>query len=110
MSFSIQVDNISSFKDSLQKAVEKQVKIKKNEAYILAKEILNEAIRLCPKNTGYLASTGKIVKEGSVYKVVFTASYAVYVHEDLSVKHTSGQAKFLTQAVINVKRARGMLT
>ena len=70
----------------------------------IAYSILNEAIKLCPKDTGYLASTGRVVALEDGYRVEFTAEYAVYVHEDMSIYHETGQAKFLEQAVLNVKR------
>jgi hypothetical protein len=34
-------------------------------------------------------------EDGASVRVGYTASYAVYVHEDLTAHHTVGQAKFL---------------
>lgn len=108
MGIQIEVNNINNVVNYIKNDINNKVKDVNNDIYKYAIDILEEAKRLCPKDTGNLANSGLIVKKGNGYSVEFTADYALYVHEDMSVKHTNGQAKFLTQAVINVKRARGL--
>lgn len=39
-----------------------------------------------------------------IYSVSYDAPYAVYVHEDLSMQHSNGQAKYLEQPARQHKR------
>lgn len=70
----------------------------------VAEQILEVSQRLVPVDTGYLKSTGKIVKNSiGTYSVVYTAPYAVYVHEIIDNWHDfPTQAKFLEDAAWNV--------
>lgn len=99
--------------DGLSAEIERLNNIKKKididvkaETRSIAYEILVEAKRLCPKKTGNLADSGYIAYGVDGWKVGFGASYAVYVHENMSMKHTNGQAKFLDTAVMNIARKR----
>jgi hypothetical protein len=65
--------------------------------------VLEVAQRLAPVDTGALRSSGFVelpdVRGGGVKVVIgfggAAAPYALIVHEDLSSRHTTGQAKFL---------------
>ena len=74
----------------------------------LAEEILERAKFYCPKDTGYLESTGHIEEEDNVTKIVFDCPYAWYVHE-FTWKHHDypTQAKFLTQAIYEIQNKYG---
>ena len=80
-----------------------------NAAIEAANLILEESLKLCPIDTGYLRSTGKIVVQGSGYgiqvTVGYSADYAVYVHENLEAYHNPPtQAQFLSEVL---RRYRG---
>lgn len=74
-----------------------------NEA--VAEAVLARAIYYCPKDTGYLASTGKIVHNSDgTCSVVFDCTYAWFVHEQTWKRHKyPEQAKFLTIAIQEVQ-------
>lgn len=58
---------------------------------------------LVPVDTGFLKASGKMKFGGSgtqfTFTIEYTAPYAIFVHEDLSVYHPNGQAKFLEAAM-----------
>jgi hypothetical protein len=66
-------------------------------------EIMAAAKKLCPVDTGALRASGfveiPVLKGGRVVLLMGfggpAASYAYKVHEDLTARHTVGQAKFL---------------
>ena len=78
-----------------------------SELLILGKSILGRAIELCPKDTGYLRSTGVLLDFGTYIIIAFLAPYATYVHENMDIVHPNhrqnsdcgGEAKFLEKAV-----------
>lgn len=74
----------------------------------IANEILEEAKRLCPVKSGHLKDSGYVRFDGKGFTVGFGAEYAIYVHENMSAKHTIGQAKFLQTALVNVKRRHNL--
>lgn len=70
----------------------------------LAEEILVLSNYYCPKNTGYLASTGRIedMTDGSC-KIFYDCPYAWFVHEFTWKQHNFPEcAKFLTLAMQEV--------
>lgn len=77
--------------------------------------IRRRAYIYCPKDTGALADSGKVIVTGKGFgcrgTVVFggpEAHYALYVHEDLSkYHHPPTQAKFLERAS---RESRGTIT
>lgn len=75
----------------------------------LAERILERAIYYCPKDTGYLASTGRIEElDDGKCRVVFDCHYAWFVHEYTWKNHKfPEQAKFLTQAVYEIEKMAG---
>lgn len=75
----------------------------------LAEKVLERAIYYCPKDTGYLASTGRaeIIGEGKA-KIIFDCSYAWFVHEQTWKEHKFPTcAKFLTRAIEEVEQLAG---
>ena len=75
----------------------------------IAQEILERAIFYCPKDSGYLASTGRIeqMPDGSC-RIFFDCPYAYYVHEYTWRKHDFPTcAKFLTLAIQEVETLHG---
>lgn len=78
-----------------------------NELITLGKSILGRAIELTPIKTGYLRESGILYDFGSYIIIAFTAPYATYVHENLSISHPihasnpncGGRAKFLEIAL-----------
>lgn len=77
----------------------------------LAEEILIRAYYYCPKDTGYLASTGRIqeMDDGSC-RIFFDCPYAWYVHEFTWKQHDyPTRAHFLTIAIDEVMREHGLL-
>jgi hypothetical protein len=71
--------------------------------------LLTETRKVTPYRTGKLRRSGKVEMEGFEMKssrflkrasIVFTESYAVYVHEDLEAWHAPGTyAKFLERTI-----------
>lgn len=75
----------------------------------LAEKVLERAIYYCPKDTGYLASTGRAetIGEGKV-QIIFDCEYAWYVHEQTWKEHKFPTcAKFLTRAIEEVEQLAG---
>lgn len=78
-----------------------------DELITLGKSILGRAIELTPMKTGYLRESGTLYDLGSYIIIAFTAPYATYVHENLSISHPihasnpncGGRAKFLEIAL-----------
>ena len=70
----------------------------------IAKLVLERAVYYCPKDTGYLASTGRVENLGNGRsQVIFDCKYAWYVHEFTWNKHRFPEcAKFLTKAVSEI--------
>lgn len=79
------------------------------ELLALGKTILGRAVELCPMKTGTLRKSGILLDFGTYIIIAFTAPYATYVHENLSISHPihgdrdcGGRAKFLEIAVQEV--------
>lgn len=64
-----------------------------------ADDVMNEAKRITPVDTGALRASGYTQTmsgpEGVEIGIGFSANYALYVHENLEAHHDVGQAKFL---------------
>ena len=70
-----------------------------------------EAKRLCPVDTGTLRSTGHVqkpvIKRGSIEVTLGfggPAAPMLFVHENLNVHHTVGQAKYLEKPLNDAAR------
>lgn len=75
----------------------------------LAEEILTLAKFYCPKDTGYLAESGRIEQndDGSC-RIFFDCGYAWYVHEFSWRKHKHPTCDhFLTRAIYEVEKDHG---
>jgi hypothetical protein len=75
----------------------------------IAEEVLELAKFYCPKDTGYLESSGRIEEnsDGSC-KIFFDCPYAWYVHEFSWRKHNFPTCDhFLTRAIYEVQKAHG---
>ena len=78
-----------------------------SELITLGKSILGRAIELTPMKTGTLRKSGVMFDFGTYIIIAFTAPYASYVHENLSISHPihasnpncGGRAKFLEIAL-----------
>lgn len=76
----------------------------------VAEAILFQAQMYCPVMTGALRDSGYIDKIGNTIVVGFSSPYAVYVHENLAIKHPihahgrncGGRAKFLEIAATEI--------
>ena len=84
---------LEAFKEKVRRAVRAECAV-----------ILKDAWRRTPKQTGTLRESiyQRIVEESDTRMVVelgYTAPYAGRVHEDLSMSHRVGEAKFLEYAV-----------
>lgn len=72
----------------------------------LAEEVLQRAIYYCPKDTGFLASSGRIEQnnDGSC-RIYFDCGYAWYVHEFSWKQHEFPTCDhFLTRAIYEVQK------
>lgn len=82
----------------------------RDQAVALAPESLPEEVKIYGPPTvehGFLKSTGNVVHDGPMqWSVVFTAWYAIYVHE-INRHHTVGQWQFLSTAVAMVMPEMG---
>jgi len=75
--------------------------------YLAAEMIRGEAITLTPVDLGDLRASAKVVSAPSVFggddgptaAITYGTDYAIVQHEDLSLSHDDGEAKFLEKAV-----------
>lgn len=67
---------------------------------MIANRIAEVSYKLCPKDTEYLVSTLKVVKNSiGTRSIIYTAPYALYVHEIIDNWHAHPtQAKYLEDA------------
>jgi hypothetical protein len=104
-----------AFKQSLEALDKDLIKIKKKLGSRLrsgmakvAYQILKKSNSYVPVDTGFLRNSGHMYTKGTGDKiesvVAYNAEYAIYVHEDLAMRHPhGGQAKFLERAVAETK-------
>lgn len=79
-----------------------------DQTYNVGEEVLDRAEQLCPKETGNLARTGRIVfrkriRRGGFYQILIRfggarAPYAVFVHNNPNVRHPNGTDLYLFKA------------
>lgn len=99
------VRGVEASKRKLRKIVALEKKGFEEGVRLATEFILEEAIKVTPIDTGFLRSSGGYTIVGSGFNtkgfIVFSAPYAIYVHEDLSKWHASGTyAKFLERTAI----------
>lgn len=77
----------------------------------IASEVLELAKFYCPKDTGYLVSTGRMEQnEDGSCRIFFDCPYAFYVHEFSWKNHEYPTCDhFLTRAVEEIGRAHGII-
>lgn len=88
---------VAELKDKAEEAVEKG-----NED--LAKAIYNESQTLVPVDTGRLKRSGEIRQRTNSISILYTAPYAIWVHERVELSHDNGQAKFLEEPAKKLKK------
>lgn len=107
---SFKVTGMKGFKKNLQVIAEKAGSDAYRSSLLkLLIKIEAEAMRRTPVDTGHLrrsaAGNTVVIKadnKGATGVVVFTANYAVYVHERTELRHEVGEAKFLEKAIFHV--------
>lgn len=100
-------DWLDSYKRFKELNLKYNVEYTHDELITLGKSILGRAIELTPMKTGFLRKSGTLYDFGSYIIIAFTAPYATYVHENLSISHPihasnpncGGRAKFLEIAL-----------
>jgi len=101
----IELKGKEAFIDSLRSLTSSQQKAMISELHMIAEEIMMEAKRITPVDTGALRATGKITTEQTLHEHRISlgfgdeaTDYAIYVHEDLTKYHLPPtQAQFLWQ-------------
>lgn len=68
----------------------------------IGKAILGRAIELCPIETGFLRSSGKLYVSGNDIRIIFEAPYAAYVHDNMSMNHPIGEDHYLEKAAQDI--------
>lgn len=101
---SVKVKGISSWKQSASKAADKMNTGAMQGTVAGAEQVLRDSNAIVPIDSGNLRNSGKVRMEDTKNKkkaaVGYSASYAVFVHENLDANHKNGQAKFLQKAVV----------
>lgn len=94
----------------LQKALARSERVKKNlkneaPATILSevKEIFEQSQEDVPRQSGELADSGRIVQTSTGARIEYTADYAGRIHEDLTLHHPNGMAKFVERPTLEAK-------
>lgn len=75
--------------------------------YLAAEMIRGESIDLTPVDLGDLRASAKVVSapsafggdDGPTVAITYGTEYAIVQHEDLTLSHDDGEAKFLEKAV-----------
>lgn len=76
----------------------------------IGQAILGRSTELCPINTGFLRSSGKLYVLGNSIRIIYECPYATYVHENINAIHPIGQAKFLETAAQDILQNRSVWT
>ena len=94
----------------LQSKYEKLIQYLENHSFgsteyynYIAGKILEEAMRLCPVDTGRLRDSGfaRVDFINKAISIGFRQNYAVFVHENIAAEHKNGGiAKFLDRAYV----------
>lgn len=119
-SYAVKFEGLDDFLAGLEAKPEKLARAVLQALYREGEELVTEAKRLTPVDTGTLRSSGharppEVTDDGAFVEVGFggpagaggneeEVGYAIYVHEDLTARHPVGQAKFL-EAPFNARKA-----
>jgi len=60
-----------------------------------AEHILTESIDECPIDSGTLRRSGKVTDQDDSVIISYSTPYAQKIHEDMSLRHIDGKAKYL---------------
>lgn len=97
----MRIDGINQVKASLAAAAARAAKGFERGLVKAGLTLQRESQLLVPVDTGNLKNSASTRKEGSgfetVVSVAYSASYSLFVHENLEAHHPVGQAKFLEQ-------------
>lgn len=112
MKLGLKVSGFRELKKALKEQGQRAEKSLAAALYAEGERIMAEAKRLCPVDTGTLRSTGHVqkpvIRRGSIEVTLGfggpAAPYAVFVHENLNVHHTVGQAKYLEKPLNDAAR------
>lgn len=72
------------------------------ELELIGRAILGLSTELCPIETGFLRSSGKLYVSDVDIRIIYECPYAAYVHDNVNANHPVGQAKFLETAAQQV--------
>ena len=89
------IEGLKEVYKDLQLTEEEIIKAALKGQKILAQNILGESKKLCPVKSGTLRRSGDIKTEGNITTIFYNTPYALKQHEDASLKHTEGEAKYL---------------
>ena len=92
----------ADFRRALNSCRELPARVARNELEKIAAETLATAQRYCPRETGTLAESGKVIQTSEGAEVAFDAPYSIFVHERLDVQHQNGGPKFLERATLEI--------
>lgn len=101
-----------------EKAVAKIRDAAQGALYQFGESVMTEAKVLCPVDTGNLRASGHVqaprIENGDILVTLGfggpAASYAIVVHEDLTARHTTGQAKYLELPLLqNAPKLKGFV-
>lgn len=94
------VKGLEQIKNALAQVKKEHDKKKRQALNRIGVIIKADSVKLTPVDTSNLRGSAYIDVDGtkSVF-IGYTASYAVFVHEDLEAIHKVGEAKFLEKAV-----------
>lgn len=101
-----QIKGLDEMNRALQRFVQKAPAEAGKILFRQAEKVMAASKELVPVDTGFLRASGHVdlpVVSGSRVSVAmgYNADYAVHVHEDLTVHHPSGQAKYLERAILD---------
>lgn len=85
--------------ENLRKQIQEAVKPVEKE---VAQEILKEAKKKCPVDSGKLRDSGYVKEVNGGYSVGFGVDYAMIVHEQPQAYRENGERHFLSNAVEKV--------
>lgn len=103
MKIGVELDGISKIEVMLKNVIPSD-RAQLSALFRQAQKTLTKAKKRCPKDTGALAASGRVViYSDRTVGIQFggdSAPYAVPVHERLGVHHPNGEAKFLESAML----------
>ena len=104
MARTLKIYGVKAWKRNLEAAGKQIIRGTGNAVESTGDKILNASNQIVPVNTGALAESGKVVKQGNDSIVEYDTEYAAIVHEDMEAQHGNGrQAKFLQKASDNAQ-------